>query len=133
MSNKRKITIVILLALAIAIVVSMSNPLRRSLDNIREKMLVMTPVGTSMEEVIEFIESQDKWGKPYINYEHGYPLDDRGIVSYSGNIIVGEQSIDVVIGEYKTWLIVGICVDVFWGFDEGGKLVDLGVRKSMMK
>ena len=120
---KRKIKLIFLIALAVIILVTMLSPLRRSAEHIRENMLKLTPIGMSMEDVIRTIEGNDKWEIVYINYEYGY--------SITGKPTVGEKSIQVLIGKYKTAFLIDTYVTVFWGFDENTQLVDIYVDKDL--
>ncbi len=107
------------------------NPLRWSQGHIRNNTLKLTPIGTSMENVVKIIESKEKWKIDNINYERGYrrpgtpnPAD----AALGRETIVGEKSIRVLIGEYRN--IFTTSVTVFWGFDENGKLIDVYVWKD---
>ena len=50
-----------------------------------------------------------------------------GWPTVSGYSVIGEKSISVLIGEYRT--IFTTSVTVFWGFDENSKLIDIYVWK----
>jgi hypothetical protein len=78
-----------------------------------------------MEEVIELIEERG-WRIDRIN-EIGYSSKyddtlDRSIEEYT----VGVKSIKAIV-EYK--IVFKTDVSMSWGFDEEGKLIDIGVRK----
>jgi arginine deiminase len=65
-------SIVTVLIISGVIVLHLSNPLRRSETRIREDILKITPIGTSMDEVIEIIQNNEKWELFNISYERGY-------------------------------------------------------------
>lgn len=100
-----------------------ANPLTRSEEKIKENLLKSTPIGTKMEDVVKFIESEKKWKIDYISYEQGfwhqriYP-----------NRTVGKKSIRAELGEYR--FVFATSVTVFWGFDENSKLIDIWVWKT---
>ena len=112
-----------------------SNPLLRSEKHIRNKMLKLIPVGTSMEDVIKIIERNKKWEIEYTSHEHGYSM-------YGGrpsepspeearakeDTYIGEKSMRVYLGEYRIIFDTGVIV--FIGFDGDSKLVNLHVRKD---
>ena len=89
---------------------------------IREYLLELTPIGTSIEDVLEVIYKNEEWRIDRINYEQGYIEETR---------IIGEKSIRVMIGEYKKSFDFYTAVEVSWGFDENSKLIDIYVRKDV--
>jgi len=112
-----------------------SNPLRRSNEEIRESILELTPIGTSMDEVLNTIETNTEWEREYMNENTGYSMN-FGRPSFPSSFdisenreIIGVKSIRVTIGTYsgsfKTYVIV------YWGFDENSTLIDLAVRKDI--
>ena len=109
----------IALLVGIPLIMKAANPLHRDSESLRNNILKLTPIGSSMEDVIAVIESNEKWGNPYIDYDHGYP-------EY-GETRIGVQSIRVSLGEYYDPFIV--FVTAFWGFDNDGKLVDIHVQQ----
>jgi hypothetical protein len=105
------------------------NPLRRSEKSIRRSMLKLTPVGTSMKDVIGVIESNENWD--YHIQDNGY-IFARG-TPYRGSPIntksvVGVKSIVVYIGQYRAFFLTD--VSVFYAFDEDSKLIDIAVLKE---
>ena len=126
---KRRIWFVIVIALIIVvltnIIIEVSNPLRRSAEEITEDILELTPIGTSMENVVGVIESNKKW-------------EWNGYIAPVGFLkqppppeectYVGTQSIRAFIGEYSDGFAT--TVTVFWGFDEDSKLIDVWVWKE---
>jgi len=133
MKKKAIVLLPTLLIIIVAIAIYL-NPLRKSEDQIRTNLLKIAPIGTDMEELIKIIEGNKKWEIVSISNISGYTLrwgqptfaspDDIA----SGKAI-GKHSIVIYLGSYRNIFITG--VDVFWGFDENSKLVDLHVRKSV--
>ena len=117
------------IALVIAIII-LSNPLRRSEETIRDRLLELTPIGMSMEDVIKVIESNKSWQIVSISHKFGYvrpgPPDPADYASGKMTII-GEKSIRVSLGEYRGFWLVS--VTAFWGFDKDANLIDVYVWK----
>ena len=116
----KKAKICAIFAMFIIILIIVLNPLRRSEEHIRGCMLKSTPIGTSIEDVLDAIEKKEKWQINYISYETGY--------INGGGPVVGEKSIRVMIGEYGIFL--NTSVTVFWGFDGDSNLIEIAVWKS---
>jgi len=135
--------------ISVPIAIILSNPLRRSEEKIRESILEITPIGMDMEEVLEIIEKNKKWEVADIEHEYGYEIID-GIPYYNysdqGDNIVGSKSIRGFVGKYtgeydsleRFWeegitaalyLFFETYVEVYWGFDENSKLIDVCVWK----
>lgn len=123
MKKKLFITFIILLSLIVlGVVIFMLHPLSKSEEQIREQLLQATPLGTHMEDVIEYVESNRKWEVVTISREYGFR--QRGTLNR-----VGEKSIHVDIGEYR--IIFSTGVEAFWGFDENSELIGIRVRKTI--
>ena len=102
---------------------------------IRSHILRHTPIGMDMEEVIEIIENNARWGSSVINRESGFrhPTPKASPWDYServGTLIVGEQSIQTRPARYNVILWHERNVRLFWGFDEYGKLIEVFVISS---
>ena len=123
----KKIMIYILSILVIIILgvvmMTLLNPLRKSEKGIRKDILKLTPMGSSMEEVIRIIESNEKWKNMYVNHE--YPSEHTNL---NNDTIIGAKSIKVLAGKYNT--ILDTYVEIYWGFDENEKLIEIGIRKT---
>ena len=116
---------------ALAVVINMwSNQLRRSSEQIREDMLKLTPIGTSMDDVLEVITNNQKWKIRYIREWVGFRMTggrpSEGVPDSNNN--VGVKSIRVYLGQYGIIFATG--VSVFYGFDEDSKLIEIGVKKE---
>lgn len=134
------ILIALLIVVLIPVLVSLLNPLRKSDERIRDNMLTVTPIGMSMEDVIEVIESNGKWRIKHIldgGYSHYRGSDvpigpNQGADMFDGTI-VGVKTIEVDIGSYNFLVfILREEVSIFYGFDEDSKLVDLAIRRYAM-
>jgi len=103
-------------------------------------ILRLTPIGMHIDDVIDVIEGREDWGVRYIARDGGFVHphlrgEDHGwpTVRPGSNVIVGQQSIRVNVGAYQAWykLFFVTHVDVFWGFDEDGYLIEIYVWKSI--
>ena len=120
----KKIMIYSLLVIIVVVFfVFLSNPLRKSNEEIRANILALTPIGTSMEDVLKVIENNKKWKILWIKNDYRYETTDL-----SGDFIIGEKSIRASIGKYIN--LFKVDVQIYWGFDENSKLIDVGVRKD---
>ena len=115
------------------------NPMRRPQSLIRRHVLMLTPIGMSMENVLMVIENNDQWGNPSVNYETGFPHPRHNVPGWpvsplTGISIVGDQSIRVFVEPYRPsnvpilGLFAETRVTIFWGFDENGNLIEVYVR-----
>ena len=109
--------------------------LSRSEAELRESILELTPIGMSKEDVIWVNENNPYWhveewgiglgmGTSVIDYHNG--LRWRNDTN-----VVGVTSISVRLGIYRPFLtcFTRLGVQAVWGFDEDGKLLDVGVFK----
>jgi len=121
--------IAISIIILVPIIILLSNPLRKSEETIKKRILGLTPIGTSLENVIIAIENEKNWKYHLRDYGyvfmHGMPF--RG--SPRGDEpVVGVKSLDVYLGKYRTIFDTG--VSVFYAFDENSKLIDIAVLKE---
>ncbi|WP_337099140.1 hypothetical protein [Paenibacillus sp. YIM B09110] len=103
------------------------NPLIRSEDSIREKLLTQIPLGTPMDEAIHFAKNKKGWSDIKISYTYGYP----GNYSWE---TVGEKHISVYAGEYRSILnlyLFEVDVEIYFGFNENSELIDIRVRTTI--
>ena len=136
----KKTIIVFTLIMTVIILNLLLNPWRKPVEQIGANILEQTPIGTSMEQVIEHIKYKG-WRVITISYEHGYKTyssDDWSTSpwtegAWASNATVGEKSIRVVAGEYRTALLFPIRkvnVEVLWGFDENSELIAIAIQYS---
>ncbi len=106
---------------------SILNPLTRSEEVIRDKLLQQTPLGSSMEDILQFVKKEALEVR-YINYEHGFRYQGVGPTKY-----VGEKSMRVYFGYYRTINNVYLVTDVtvFYGFNDKEELIDIWVWKTV--
>ena len=97
-----------------------------------EDILYYTPIGTDMEDAIDIIKKRlnSKLGIHYIDYNYGYALSGNPSWAFTpDDIIIGSKSIR----GYFRIITKGYFFDrshsskeqIFWGFDEEGKLIDV--------
>ena len=141
MKKRNKILIRFLMILGIitlmVVIALIRNPLLRTEEGIRNYLLRITPIGTSMEEVIGVIDNHEKWSIRFISEDSGVSLHPTVIPESSSrglynnplfpNNIIGERSLRVYLGNYS--LITRVYVDAFYAFDEDGKLIEILVWK----
>jgi len=118
--------------LALFLMSMIYNPMRRPAPMIRNHILRHTPLGMNIEEVIEIINNNDRWGTPSINrnsgFRHTNPSGSRW--DYDGRVgplIIGEQSIQARPARYNVILWHERNARIFWGFDEDGNLIEVYV------
>lgn len=123
MTKKKKICMIIAtFAIIITALNMMLNPLLMSNGRIRTNILKLTPIGSSMEEVLVAIQEKNNWRIMTRSNERGY-VDFR---SPPGSGRVGEKHITAQIGRSGfLWY-----VRASWGFDEDGILIDVYVDKG---
>ncbi len=116
---------VLAVTILVTVVIALLNPLRKSREQITENILKLTPIGTSMEDVIHVIESNKKW-------EWSGHINPNGFLKQppppEPRTTVGSRSIKVFAGDYRNIFVTS--VTVFWGFDENSKLIDVWVWKD---
>jgi len=119
------LSVVAIVILTIAISV-LTNPVRGTEEQIRERTLRITPVGTNIEEVLEIIESNRRW--KILNFPRGWvplsSLPESEIQAFKRER-VQMNAIQVVLGRSLFFMTV----DVLWEFDEDGYLIDVRVRR----
>ena len=128
---------IIFLIILIIIIMILSNPLRKSDEKIRADMLKLTPIGTSMEDVIKVVENNDNWeiqntwDRGY-SMKYGYPTGPhQDSLNHDDSSIIGVKYMVVSIGSYNFFLVTGeTTVYVYYAFDEDSKLVDIAVGKQ---
>jgi len=106
------------------------NPMRRPTPMIRNHILRHTPIGMCIEEVVEIISDNERWGITVINRNSGFRHPARFVDGYDGRLTadtVGEQSIQNR-HRYSIPLFPDRAIRVLWGFDENGKLIEVYVE-----
>ena len=136
------VTILLILIISpfVRILFDLQNPLRQSHEQIREEILELTPIGTSMDDVFRVVESNEKWKiDEYRNQNQGYLVP----ATVSTSEPIGEKSVKANIGVYSGefrfntdpinafWFAIFTTgVNVYWAFDENSKLIEVFVHKE---
>ena len=135
----RYVLIAVLVIIFIVAFVLLSDPLRQSDKRIKADMLRITPVGTSIEDVIAIIENNDNWQIEHTwdrgySLKYGYPTGShQDFIKHDDASIVGVKGMEVYIGSYNfLFFILEERVSIYYGFAEDSTLVDLAVRKDAM-
>ena len=89
---------------------------------IRKELLEKTPTGTSMNQVLELCSREKMTCKR---------SDSAGYLNQDTGKGVGVKSIWGIFLERKTTPLTIVTVEVFWGFDKDGKLLDIWVWKTV--
>ncbi len=124
--QRKKLVFALALAagVVVCIAVVLSNPLRRSPEGIEAWLKKQTPLGTSMEQVREFLIKK-RWYDP--NHLEEHPFDREDLIGHP----VGVYSPHGYLGSYGTVIELSTYVEAFWGFDRDRKLVRIHVKKSV--
>lgn len=123
------LVIIVGILLALLTIPMIFNPMRRPAPLIRHHVLWRTPIGMCIEEVIEIIENNERWGRPIINRESGFRNPSLSVDGADGrptSATIGEQSVQTN-HRYGIPLFLDRSVRIWWGFDENGKLIDVYV------
>lgn len=120
---KKTILLTILFCFVAIVIVMLSNPLIRSEEALRKKILKDTPVGTQMDDILKYIERRN-WEKIWVSDEHGFVKQDE-----LSDPVIGVKSIRAGIGEHRFIFVTS--VTAFWGFNENSELIDVWVWKTV--
>lgn len=134
MRKRKKVMLVVLSLLAVMVlsifIPMLTTPMRRPTSMVRNYILRITPIGTSIEDMIKIAGSRDDWDIRHINLGRGFQLGPPNIT------VIGEMSARVHLGTYFAWYkwfpLMEWAVDVFWGFDEDGRLIEVHIQKLGM-
>jgi len=100
---------------------------------LRAHILRHTPIGMCMEEVIEIIEINERWGSPITNRSNGFLHPSRFVDGDDGSVspvVVGVQSVQTRVGIYNMMPFHRRNIRIQWGFDENGKLIEVYVGST---
>jgi hypothetical protein len=116
--------------------------MQQPVEEIREYIFELTPIGMNMEDAREAIECHfqiEEWGygfgmgRAFIDYRNGVSRRyTPGIDPYMPSNI-GVMSIQIELGSYRGNHrgFASTFVYVAWGFDENSELIDVHVSKSI--
>ena len=107
--------------------------MRRPESMIRLHILRQTPIGTCIEEAYEIIKNNERWGTPEIDRDMGFI--HRNPMNYglgSGEVIIGEMRIQSRPEKYNVPLFHERGIQIFWGFDENGRLIEVHVHTAIL-
>ena len=113
--------------LGIIVIKIIEHPNPDPADVIRNQVLEQTPIGMSMDDVLEIIQSNDEWKLDFVNYNNGFRI------SYEpGQTWIGEKSISASLEPYYPLgrLYFSSTISIFWGFDKDEKLIEVLTRRD---
>lgn len=130
----RRTLVIVLIVLCCAVCIiacMMINPMRRSEESIRDALLEKTPIGTSVDEVLQVIQAELKHENDTEPSYAQTPALERGPQGYT--VPVGKKSIRLRLGSHwysvPGYPIVTI-VYASWAFDENDRLIEILVHKE---
>ena len=116
--------LIIVVIVGLGVKMASTNPLRESEVNIRLRILGNVPLGSSVQDVNNFI-AKEGWKISYDREGTPTNLSEKSYPGVKGRHIIGAD-----LGHYLG--IYGrVDLDAYWGFDSEGRLVDLRVRKMV--
>lgn len=122
------------------VILPIYNPMRRPLNEATEYVLMLTPIGTHIDEVIEIVDGHRGWSIRRVN-DHGFRHPRPSNFTPSGRPIftVGNKSIIVDAGSFRPAHFRGVrgqgafmetIVRIYYGFDRNGELIDVFVFRT---
>ena len=130
--KNHKIFYIILAIIILVVLAPIINPIRRTDEALRRYLLEITPIGTSVEEVISIVSDRKRWTIA--------EKQDFGVVFLAGDMsphrggpsegrrVIGQQAVWVDLGTY--YGIFEVYVSAFFAFDENGELIDIFIRRE---
>lgn len=97
--------------------------LQRDAEVIRADILKETPIGSTIADVESKLRV--KGLSPQISRSAGFLKQEKGT-----SVEVGNQSIRLHLGTYRSSLFSFTSVTVFWGFNDKSQLLDIWVWKT---
>jgi hypothetical protein len=108
--------------LLVVILVGGCSDLRRNAEKIEASLLLLTPLGSSPEAVLEVVKAK-RWKTAGYRLNGFYRQRPKAEV-------VGVSSIEASLGDYWFFPIGTTNATAFWGFDENGRLIQIWVWKT---
>lgn len=128
MNIRRYILIALIAIILVVTIITLANPLRKSEEKIREDLLELMPVGTSMKETMQVTTSKE-WELEWVDDDSGYLVTATGIPVEGAHSNIGEKSMKICMGKYNYRILFPVYVIAYFGFDKDSKLVDISVTK----
>ena len=122
--------LIVAIMLVWSVTVMIYSPMRRPASMIRNHVLRHTPIGTYIDDAIEIIESNERWGTPIVNRNTGFMAPGIGVPDRPFHSVIGDQSVQTRPERQNVILFHERSLRIFWGFDENGKLVEVLVSSS---
>jgi len=97
--------------------------LYRDAEAIRAHWLKETPLGTSIDDVEANLRSRGL--SPQVSKNAGFLKQEPG-----NTVVVGQQSIRLHLGTYRSSPFAFTSVTAFWGFNERHQLIDIWIWKA---
>lgn len=117
------------------LILAVINPLFRTENGIRRYLLRITPIGTSMEDVIRIANDNDRWEVKYTDMNYGFTLYPNSSFPSRAHprtsprsTVIGEKSMRVHLGTFD--MIIRFDVTAWYAFDADGKLIEIRVRRE---
>ena len=129
-----RIVFYILIIIFLVVMALIINPILRTEASIRRQLLRITPIGTSMEEVISIADDNARWTIDNIREDGGVSLlsgtrvPTRRAPGDPRFSVIGEQSVRIHLGTFQ--FIIRFDVTAFYAFDENGELIEILVRRE---
>jgi hypothetical protein len=126
---------VMIFSMAMSIVIPMlTTPYRRPTGMVRDHILRITPLGTSIEDVVSILEDRDDFGPLHIDFEQGFRAEP--VDRHAGMNDMGEMLVSTGLGRYRAWYrwfpLMTWSVGATWIFDGDGNLIEVYVRRLGM-
>ena len=122
LKKKRFIALFILVGV---IIIVFSNPIRWPKPILRSYLLMLTPIGVNMDEVIEILEKKIQW-----EISSTMEIDKEQLFDFYGHLtFTHSKQIKTYLGSYYNPFKTA--VEAYWHFDEDEKLIDIRIRKTV--
>ena len=115
--------IVFLIVALILILMIFSISLRLPTGIIRARLLIEVPLGSSEDEVIQFVRRRENW-----ILREGISYAEPGSDS-RGGLLARTRRVNM--GNYRALFFIRVAVIAHWRFDEDGKLFELIIKKEL--
>lgn len=132
--TKNNMLLIIMLSIIALIVCSIfviiSNPLRKSNEEIKEAVLSIIPLGTNIDDAIELIEGENWTVRSIVDNGVGFDDDNKPSEPGMNDVrVLGEKSIRVHMGDYRSPFVTSVVA--FFYFDDEARLIGVAIRKDV--